>query len=615
MTCALVAVLATLASLQYRWSKQVSDAGRARMTAELVSSMMGFRRDFARELSTLTFPFQEVERAAPEKRQAAVAQSSSEMMATAAHAKLVKHVFLANERSGKGIQLYEVTGGKLSLTQGSWPAELVPLREALPASGPSHDFRRPRHLPEMHGRLPDRNLEHGPSNGPGQQHGPPWFIAASVPALIRPLHEHVADTRAERGRQWIVIELDREFIREHLFPELVSRYFPNIAEQSYDVEVTSSAGNDVFDSGRQLTEHGADARLDLFGIPGPPREWNSAVPQLRNGARLRISGVHIEEAGASAPILLPDLGVPGDSNWVLLARNRQGSLETAVAQVRTENLAFSFGILVVLAATMGIILLASHRARRLAQLQMNFVAGVSHELRTPITVISSAAENIADGVIENKRQIARYGQVIKNQAGQLKQLVEQILLFATTQHGNTSPPLHPSSVEDAIELALTNMSETIRQEGIQLEKSIQTSLPPLLINVQALAQCLQNLIANAVKYRGESHWLGIAAALHDPGEVMISVSDRGIGIDSADMKHIFEPFYRASEVRDAQIHGTGLGLSVAKSTVENMGGRITVESRRGGGTSFFIHIPVPALEEARVSPRHPKIVTSDLHSQ
>ncbi len=107
--------------------------------------------------------------------------------------------------------------------------------------------------------------------------------------------------------------------------------------------------------------------------------------------------------------------------------------------MRRRNLMASFGVLGVLAVTMGLILMASQRARRLARLQMDFVAGISHELRTPLAVISSAAENIAHGVVEDKQQLVRYGNTIVKQSRQLTQLVEQVLMFAASQqsHGDT----------------------------------------------------------------------------------------------------------------------------------------------------------------------------------
>ena len=113
---------------------------------------------------------------------------------------------------------------------------------------------------------------------------------------------------------------------------------------------------------------------------------------------------------------------------------------------------------------------------------------------------------------------------------------------------------------------------------------------------KALAHCVQNLISNAIKYGGDGHWIGIRvlAANGSSGiqEVSISVSDRGIGINRKDLTHVFEPFYRTPEVTAAQIHGSGLGLPLARKITEAMGGRLTVESALGKGSTFTIHLPL-----------------------
>jgi signal transduction histidine kinase len=99
-----------------------------------------------------------------------------------------------------------------------------------------------------------------------------------------------------------------------------------------------------------------------------------------------------------------------------------------------------------------------------------------------------------------------------------------------------------------------------------------------------------------VKYGGDNHWLRIsAAAMKDSGrieEVELTVEDRGIGIGKDEIKHIFEPFYRSPAVNESGIHGTGLGLPLARTIVEAMGGRLTAKSELGKGSSFSIHLPV-----------------------
>jgi signal transduction histidine kinase len=120
-------------------------------------------------------------------------------------------------------------------------------------------------------------------------------------------------------------------------------------------------------------------------------------------------------------------------------------------------------------------------------------------------------------------------------------------------------------------------------------------LPQVTGDLSALSQCLQNLITNALKYGSEQHWIGIQTRLTEHGlsgkEIQISISDRGIGIDAADLPHIFEPFYRSPLVAAAQIHGTGLGLPLARSIAEAMKGELTVTSVPGRGSTFTLHLP------------------------
>jgi signal transduction histidine kinase len=242
-----------------------------------------------------------------------------------------------------------------------------------------------------------------------------------------------------------------------------------------------------------------------------------------------------------------------------------------------------------------LLITTSHRAQRLAKLQMDFVTAVSHELRTPLTVISSAADNIAHGVVEGKQQLTQYGSVIERQAKQLFGLVEQILLFARTREGHLRYELRPLHVPEIIEAALANTAGLVEAAEFSVEREIQPNLPPVRGDFTALSQCLQNLITNALKYGGEQRWIGIRAGAGENGAagrgIQISISDRGIGISSEDLPHIFEPFYRSPSAAAAQIHGTGLGLPLAKSIAEAMNGELTVSSAPGRGSTFTLHLP------------------------
>jgi signal transduction histidine kinase len=243
-------------------------------------------------------------------------------------------------------------------------------------------------------------------------------------------------------------------------------------------------------------------------------------------------------------------------------------------------------------------------ALQFAELQIEFVASVSHELRTPLAVISSAADNIVDGLVNKQIDVRRYGTVIQKQSRQISDLVNQILLFATTQDRRSRYALRPLQISAVIESVLDNTSELLHDTGFLVERQIQAGLPRILSDPSALSQCLQNLIVNAVKYSGESRWIGIRAVLADTEhraaqEIQVVVQDRGIGIERSELSHIFEPFYRSAAVSDAQIHGAGLGLSLARDIAEAMGGRLTVISELGRGSSFTLHLPLAQEQDLR----------------
>ncbi len=240
-------------------------------------------------------------------------------------------------------------------------------------------------------------------------------------------------------------------------------------------------------------------------------------------------------------------------------------------------------------------------ALKLAKMQMDFVASVSHELRTPLAVICASAQNIADGVVEEKDQLAKYGSVIGHHSRQLTELVNQILQFASTHEGRNRYVMRPMQASAIIEWVLTNTRELAEEAGFTVETKVEEDLPSMVGDFSAVCQCLQNLVLNAVKYGGSHPKVMIRAfrtkAEGRADEVRISVEDHGIGIETDELQRIFEPFYRSPVVTAAQIHGTGLGLPLAKSIAEAMGGRISVVSKVGVGSRFTLHLPIGQVAE------------------
>ena len=335
------------------------------------------------------------------------------------------------------------------------------------------------------------------------------------------------------------------------------------------------------------------------GFSGAPPGNPGDRPQISNGARNAFASQERLRMARRLGVAAPMQPIISDtrSAWELVVRHRAGSVDAAVAELRMKNLAVSFAILLLLGVSMALIVMTSQRAQRLARLQVEFVAGVSHELRTPLAVISSAADNLTDGIIESKPQVKLYGTLIRNEARRLEGMMEHILEFASGQKRRTYDP-KVLSVPALIESALAFCSNTIQEAGVKVEKNIAADVAPVLAEEHGLLQCLQNLLLNAVKYGGETRWIGVDARM-DSGSVLISVADRGLGIDAEDLPYIFDAFYRGRSVTEAQIHGTGLGLSLAKSFAQAAGGNISVVSSPGEGACFTLRLPAakPAVEE------------------
>jgi signal transduction histidine kinase len=254
----------------------------------------------------------------------------------------------------------------------------------------------------------------------------------------------------------------------------------------------------------------------------------------------------------------------------------------------------SFGALGLLVLSMGLLIVTSSRAQRLARLQMDFVTAVSHELRTPLAVISSAADNIAQGLVQAPEQIKQYGRVVGQQVNQLSGLVEEILLFAATDTKPQSLALSPFDTQGVVNAILGETSELIRAAHFTVETSIPRDLPLAVGDPAAVSKVLRNLISNALKYGAEGRWLRISARTEHDGStrrVLISVADRGKGIAPSDLDDIFEPFYRSAAATSAQIHGTGLGLTLARRLAHTMRGDLTVTSELGKGCTFTLALP------------------------
>jgi signal transduction histidine kinase len=567
-------ILVLLAWLQYRWSNQVSQAERDRMEASLRIATTQFRQEFARELQSLCTGLQPEPEFVAEKDWNSYAIQSADWLKNSSDPDLASAVYLWQPENG----LLELDRKDRTFQAVAEPTALQPLLTRIKAQAEG--------------------------NRQGRGRGMSWLMDGSAPALYRPLFtfREPDDRRPPQPPAlagYTIIQLNQDFLQRKFLPELATRHFGGPDGFLYQVGVFMGEGaaHPIYQSGPGIdgnTIKSADAVVELLdprlrpqGPPGGPGGPPPPNAQNRNG----FSFLDRLRQGRRQGINIPPSLITADSRsaWSLVVRHRAGSVDAAVAGLRTKNLAISFAILVLLAASMGLIVVTTQRAQRLARLQVEFVAGISHELRTPLAVISSAADNLTVGIVEDKAQVKLYGSLIRNEARRLEGMMEHILAFAAGQNRRTYDP-HPLAVQDLIDRAISLCSASIQEAHFELEKHVAAGLPPILAEETGMLQCLQNLITNAVKYGGPKRWIGIDART-EGSSVLISVADRGLGIEKEDLPYVFDAFYRGKSATDAQIHGTGLGLSLAKSFIQAAGGTISVASTAGEGSCFTVRLP------------------------
>ena len=199
-----------------------------------------------------------------------------------------------------------------------------------------------------------------------------------------------------------------------------------------------------------------------------------------------------------------------------------------------RNLAVSFGILTLLAASIVLVFLSAQRAKLFAQRQINFVSAVSHEFRTPLAVIYSAGENLSDGVIRDETKITNYGNLIKGEGKKLSAMVEQILDFAGANSGRKKYDLREIDIKKVVEKAIAECQPLLQEKGFTLEKDVAENLSTISADANALSGAIQNLITNAVKYGNGDDWLKISAHNGD-GKIKIIVEDQGMGIEKREI--------------------------------------------------------------------------------
>jgi signal transduction histidine kinase len=558
----LVTVLAGL--LQFRGINRMSDAVRRQRRADVERTLRNFRGDFR---ATLLQPLPFF-RPPPDQRndialESWLVENTKRWHSNSDRPQLLASISIGTQ-SEEGVVFRRLPIGEGQFKRADWPTEFMGYRRILEERENSSGNLTP---PLSTGAILT------------------FFQGTAV--LIFPIVTGASPIpESQRFTGWCFLEFDRAYLHEQLLPELVARHFGGARTQAaivardplsliYALEPTVTIESLAqVDAGIVLLD--ANLPQDLQVMPPPLADKQPIV------------------SGSPGVPLAEIAGRGGVGAWVLVVKSQAGSYEELIEYWREHAVGLNFWMLVLLAATSVMLMLATVRARRLAQQQMEFVAGVSHELRTPLTVIQSTSYNLSRGTIQDPSRVKQYGDVIQREARRLINQVERMLSFAGIQSGRLVYDPQPTNVTEIAERCLAEYAQSYAEDGWQIEQHFAEDLPLVLTDGPALESALKNLFENALKYAARGKWLSVTACAaqgRKGREVQVTVADRGPGIAPQDLPHIFEPFYRGKSVT-ATTSGAGLGLCLVERNLRALGGSVTVQSAPGEGTSFTLHLPV-----------------------
>lgn len=553
----LVLLCAFLAILQNHWINALSSAERDRLRSNLQAELnhlsFEFNDEMSKDCSALMPSNAEVDRLGREQ-----AYSERYWQWKDGHGRVFTRIAIAVPHEDS-IELLRLDLETSRFSPSEWPAQWAGMQRQL-LGRLSGVFEPPQRADDS--------------------------LLVEIPRFGRPPRPDGAPGPPRGGEQdWLLLEFNLDYIRESLLPSLLQRHLAGSGKLDYDAEVVEAFGppNVIYHSTPAPDDsivRAPDASVNLFAIdrmrfrrgPGGPRPRGGPPPPAPESA--------------------------GFGRWRLAVRHRAGSLEAVVARARWHNLAASLGTLLLLFATAAALVRYSRQTHRLAELQMNFIAGVSHELRTPLTVIRTAAFNLRGRVAAKPEQVEKYATLIQDESEKLTSLLEQILRFASAEAGKVIRATEPVKLENIIDDALRSSTAALAASEVVVEKHIDRDVPLVLADAVAIRHALQNLIENALKYgTGTSRWIGVfLSAAPDGSAAELRVSDRGPGIPHEEQEHIFDAFYRGRRAVEDQVRGTGLGLNLVKRIVEAHGGAISVHSEPMAGTDFILRLPAAPPE-------------------
>jgi two-component system phosphate regulon sensor histidine kinase PhoR len=232
------------------------------------------------------------------------------------------------------------------------------------------------------------------------------------------------------------------------------------------------------------------------------------------------------------------------------------------------------------------------KQKRLSEMKNDFVNNMTHELKTPISTISLASQMLSDRSIpDEQKNLSQISRIIQTESRQLGYQVERVLQMAIFDHGQLKLKLQEIDLNDLIETVAQNFLLQVDKRQGKLEFLPEAEDAVIAGDTMHMTNVISNLMENAMKYTRRTPVISVTTKNED-GQLVVSVTDNGIGISKEDQKRVFDKFYRVPTGNVHNVKGFGLGLSYVKLIVEHHNGTIGVKSEPGKGSRFDIRLPL-----------------------
>ncbi|MBZ5512569.1 MAG: HAMP domain-containing histidine kinase [Acidobacteriia bacterium] len=367
------------------------------------------------------------------------------------------------------------------------------------------------------------------------------------------------------------VVFDPDFLQDKFFPEMM-----NTMMAESEVEAKKDNSNTR-----------SEAVMMIHAPKEPPlaacSDWDGGMPEMERKL---------------------EAGFPG----LMLAMKFRGTTVEAIGQkfLRTSFLVLG-GLSLLLAAGIVFTYRGVNKEMELAKTKSDFVSNVSHELRTPLALIRLYAETLELGRVSLPDKQHEYYCTIRKESERLTALINNILDFSRIEAGRKEYDFRATNLPELVRTTLESYRYQIEQHGFRFEEHIADDIPPVVVDREAIARSLLNLVNNAIKYSSDNRYLAVSLRRTN-GSVKLEVVDHGIGISRDEQSKIFEKFYRVSDPLVHNTKGSGLGLCLVRHIAHAHGGDVSVESTPGKGSKFSLVLPVePPVAAMRNSGSKPDI--------